>query len=206
MLFRRDNSMDKRVKDITGQKFGRLKVIKFDGIKNSNAYFLCKCDCGTIKSILGKNIRKGHTKACGCLNKTINIKYRRFYNIYCGIKGRCNTKSNTKYYMYGGRGIKNLWKSFEEFKDDMYESYLEHIKEFGEKETTIDRTNNNGNYEKNNCRWRTGKEQCNNTRRNRLLTFNKQTITLTQWARKLNIKRSTLSNRINTLKWSINII
>ena len=74
---------------------------------------------------------------------------------------RCNNPKNHKYPRYGGRGIKFLWNSFEEFRDDMHESYLEHVKKFG-KNTSIERIDVNGHYCKGNCRWATAKEQSEN--------------------------------------------
>ena len=87
----------------------------------------------------------------------------RFYQIWVNMKRRCNSPNDPWYSRYGGRGIKLLWKSFEEFRDDMYKSYLEHCEEFGEKNTTIDRADNNGNYEKSNCRWATWTIQSRNS-------------------------------------------
>lgn len=88
----------------------------------------------------------------------------RFYKIYNGIVQRCINEHNTAYDSYGGRGIQCLWWSFQEFKDDMYVSYLEHslVNEF----TSIDRIDTNGNYCKDNCKWATMKEQWNNKRNN----------------------------------------
>ena len=92
----------------------------------------------------------------------------RFHNIWGGMKQRCRNPRDINFDRYGGRGIKvcNRWSIFINFKDDMLESYLAHVKIFGKKQTTIDRRNNDGNYCKKNCKWATYKEQANNTSRN----------------------------------------
>lgn len=86
----------------------------------------------------------------------------RFYRIWIEIKRRVDDKKRRNYADYGGRGIKYLWTSFEEFRNDMYESYLAHVSEYGEKNTSIDRIDNDGNYCKENCRWATEYEQTRN--------------------------------------------
>jgi len=110
---------------------------------------------------------------------------------------RCNNKNGQAYDNYGGRGVKvcERWSKFENFYADMKDGYTDKL--------LLDRVDNNGNYCKQNCRWATRTEQNNNTRRNRFITFNNQTMTLSQWARNLGIKTSTLGQRYYTYKWNI---
>ena len=129
-------------------------------------------------------------------------KHRPFYNIYSTMKARCNNINSNSWDLYGGRGIKVLWKSFENFRDDMYESYLKHVKKFGKKETTIDRIDNDGNYCKENCRWVTHKEQTRNRRSNRWLTFQGKTMCMKDWSTYLGIPTSTIYNRV-IRNWSV---
>lgn len=92
-------------------------------------------------------------------------KSDRFYNIYCWMVSRCRwTAWWQRKHLYFWKWIKSEWNSFEEFRDDMYESYLAHVKQYWEKDTTLDRINWDWNYSKENCRWATCTEQSNNTK------------------------------------------
>lgn len=130
------------------------------------------------------------------------MRHTRFGEIYYGITKRCTNPKDKRFAQYGGKGVKNLWATFEDFRDDMYESYLQHSKEFGEKQTTIDRIDNSGNYCKENCRWATWKEQSQN-RDLKLITYNGKTQRITQWCEELNKPIHLLWLRIYRYGWDI---
>lgn len=138
--------------------------------------YLCKCSCWKIKRVQKSHlINWKSTKCWSCAVKIKSTKHwftthttqNRFYWIYRNIKCRCNNKNATRYYRYWWRWIKCERETFEQFKDDMYDSYLEHCKEYWIKETTIDRINNDWNYCKNNCKWATYKEQAKDNYRHK---------------------------------------
>lgn len=135
--------------------------------------------------------------------KTHGMYGTRFYKIWVNIKSRCFNEKVEAYKNYGGRGIKLDWDSFEKFRDDMYESYLDHIGKFSEKETEIDRINNDENYNKENCKWSTRKENSNNRRSSHLIVYKGRKQNIKQWAKELNKNYNTLFGRINTYNWSI---
>ena len=198
---------------LEGKKFGRLSVIKYSRIKNSDTMWECKCDCGKTKEIAGTMMKDGSIKSCGCfkrehLGKSVykhGMRDDPFYKIWCTMRYRCSNKKQKGYKNYGGRGIRvcDSWRVFLNFKKDMYEKYLIHIKKHGNKNTTIDRMENNGNYCKNNCKWSTRIEQNSNTRRNTIIEFDNKKLTMSEWARRIGVDRSTIYYRVFTAKWPL---
>lgn len=188
--------MKKEIKP--GKKFYKLKVLHFLHTIKKQRFWLCLCDCGKKHSI--RSAALGKTKSCGCL---ISKKARKhgmhnhpFYRKYRGILYRCYNKKHNNYKNYGARGIKCCWRTFEEFRDDMFKSYEKHVKEFGRKNTTLERIDNDGNYCKENCRWATLKEQANNKKTNRLVTFNGRSQSISMWSKELGFTTDVLYQRI----------
>lgn len=192
--------------DLVGQKIGRLTVIRNAGRTAARkTRYECRCDCGETIVAIGSSLLSGHTKSCGCLKAEmaarINFKhgYRgtRIYKIWANMKSRCSNPNTPAYGRYGGRGISlcEEWESFEHFYEwAVANGYSDDL--------TIDRIDNDGNYCPENCRWITQKEQCNNKRNNHLLTHNGETLTISEWAQKLNVNYFSLHDRITKLGWS----
>lgn len=167
-------------RDLKGQKFGRLTVLEFAERRNGHTYWLCRCSCGKEITVAGISLtkKKHSTVSCGCYNreKTIQLNKERamhhcdgfnsrLYRIWSGMKTRCNNKSHKDYKRYGARGISvcDKWtNNFNAFKEwALSNGYKENL--------TLDRLNNDGNYEPSNCRWATYKEQANNRRKGVIL-------------------------------------
>lgn len=183
------------VQDLTGMTFTRLTVIKHVG----NGVWWCKCICGVEKSVRGGGLREGRARSCGCLKNELSAsrctKHGMFktaeYSSWRCMINRCYNPKNIAYNRYGGRGITvcSEWLvSFEQFFLDM-----------GKKPSakhSIERINSNGNYEKNNCKWATQQEQCNNVCSNVFLHIRGEKLTGSQASRKYGINRSTLKFRM----------
>jgi hypothetical protein len=193
--------------NLVGQRFGRLLVLKDSGErKGQGVVWECLCDCGKKTKVQAGNLKNNHTKSCGCLNREVAGNRARIhgmtgtkpYRVWTNMKERCYKLTCKEYKWYGKRGIKicERWRnSFENFWDDMKAGYIENL--------TLDRTDNNKNYCKDNCRWTTQTEQSNNRRDNRIIEFNGNKKTMAEWAKYLKVNYHSLANRIITHKWSI---
>lgn len=186
--------MRKLVNDLTGKRFGRLTVIGVEDNGKRQTYYACQCDCGNVKVIRADALVGGCTVSCGCkkkeqdkINLTANHSHKmsgtRLYNIWVGLKGRCNNPNDARYDRYGGRGISvcEEWdKSFQSFYDwAVSNGYSDDL--------TIDRIDNGGNYTPTNCKWSTSKEQCNNRSSNINIKIGNTTKTLTEWCEIFNV-------------------
>lgn len=203
---------------LPGEKCGRVTIIKLDKVEEQNYFrkdrqifekryryfYLCKCDCGNECVIEKKNLLKNKygCQQCGhnhhdIIVSTHNLTKTRLYKIWQGVKNRCKHHKN-----YGARGIIVC----EEWKNNFMNFYNWAINNGYNDNLTIDRINVNGNYEPSNCRWTDIKTQNRNRRSNRLITYNNETHCITEWAEKLNIKRTLLYDRLcrkNRAIWDI---
>lgn len=188
-------------KNLIGCEFGRWKVIDYAGPGGSCAMWLCRCQCGSEKSVTSSSLLNGRSKSCGCYLKESARKRQLIhghntkkgqsptYKSWRAMLKRCDDPKQNGYHNYGGKGIGvcDEWRSFECFLRDM-----------GERPDckTLDRIDNSLGYTKENCRWMSMKEQANNRSTNTRLTHQGKTHTISEWADILGIKRITISSRL----------
>lgn len=196
-------------KNLIGERFGRLIVIKEKGRnKRRQKIWLCKCDCGKEKEIPTSYLTSGDTTSCGCYRKECEIKNlsktwgkprthglsnTRLYQIWADMKDRCYNIKSVSYKDYGERGVKVC----DEWINDFVCFYNWAIKNGYNDTLSIDRINVNGNYEPNNCRWTTSKEQANNKRNTRKITIYGETKTAYEFEKQYGIKAHLLIDRYN---------
>lgn len=165
------------MQDLVGKKFGRWTVLEYSH-KNSHRepVWVCKCECGTIKTVIGANLKNITSQSCGCLAKELTsnrfrkhgMRWSRIHGVWAGMIERCENPKHRDYMSYGGRGITicDEWRNdFALFKDWAYANGYDENAEYGK--CTLDRIDVNGNYCPDNCRWVSMEEQQKNKRKTR---------------------------------------
>ena len=154
--------------DLAGKRFGMLTVVRLYGRQRRQAVWECSCDCGSKVLALANNLKASNTRSCGCLRKRVNreiwtkhghaARNTPEYESWCAMWSRVSAKSGRRFEGYGARGITacERWRSFSAFLEDM-----------GPRPAgmSLDRIDNDGNYEPGNCRWATASQQNANKRR-----------------------------------------
>lgn len=197
------------LKDISGQKFGRLLVIgRAEKPKcGRGAYWQCVCDCGARGAFSGYYLRTGHTRSCGCLQREVcrdmgtagashGLSNTPTYKTWVSMKSRCYVPSSPSFKNYGARGIIvcERWLSdFDAFFADM-----------GARPNgrSLDRIDVNGNYEPLNCRWATSEEQVSNRRNTRFVVVDGIKMRAAELAKMCGMRPTTFSRRIDA-GWSV---
>lgn len=182
--------------NLKGKRVGRLRVLR-RSIRLSDRWW-CLCKCGLLVLVTTGHLTHKEVRSCGCLKKDMlrknftihGMSKSKTYQIWSGMLGRCYRKSHSGYKNYGARGIRvcKKWFKFKNFLQDMGEC---------PKGKSIERIDNDGNYELENCKWATRYEQVRNTRRNRWITVRGVRKVLKDWANSLGIDQAILRNKLN---------
>lgn len=191
------------MENLIGNKYGRLKVIGFNGKskKGHCSLWYCECICGNKKTIRSTNLKSGHAKSCGCFQSestkkrstkhghTIGHKSSPTYAAWATMKQRCDNKHKVGYNYYGGRGISycDEWGDFKAFLKDMGEA---------PKGMEIDRINNNKGYSKKNCRWATKTTNRRNKRNAKIWEYNGKKYCISELSEILGIPYHALRRRL----------
>lgn len=201
------------LKDLTGQRIGKWTVLsraENHVSKSGTPYtmWLCKCDCGTEKTVYANSLLNGKSISCGCYQadrakevcsnnfRTHGGSKERLYKIWTYIKKRCYSENAINYKDYGGRGIKVC----DEWRED-YTAFRDWSLENGYDDSlSIDRINVDGDYEPENCRWVDSKAQNNNRRSNHRISYNGETHTIAEWADITGISPNQLYKKIGNGK------
>lgn len=186
-----------------GNVFGRLEVLSLAYTGKRGRVWHCLCTCGAKIEVLASSLKSGKTKSCGCLRRDMGASKTKSHGLsgtptyisWLAMRARCLNPSHEQYADYGGRGvtIDPAWNSFEQFLKDMGPR---------PEGKTLDRKDNDGPYSATNCRWATRAEQARNTSQTTLYSFQGEEKCLADWADGRGIPRTTLWNRLHTLKWS----
>lgn len=192
-----------RLIDRLGQRYDRLVVVERLPAKSktdTNARWICRCDCGRATIAYGQDLARGKVKSCGCLNAERIMQHgmsdTHVYAVWQAMLQRCENPKSQAYANYGGRGIAvcDRWHKFEGFFSDMGNR---------PKGYSLDRRDNNGPYSPENCRWATTTTQANNQRRNRVITIYGRSRTFAEWAKYAGLDWYTLRERLDRCGWDL---
>lgn len=198
------------IRGLKGKRFGRLIVLDRGGVApNGEILWSCQCQCGRITKVMSWSLVSGNTRSCGCLKiekflgritkhgHSTRSRTAPAYTSWCKMLTRCNNPNDTHYDRYGGRGIKvcKRWtEKFENFLNDMGERPIG---------STLERINNDGDYEPGNCRWVTRKDQMRNRCNTPFVTYEGKRIAVVALAERLGISRYKLYHRIVRRGWPV---
>lgn len=188
--------------DLTGQKFGRLTAVRAEREKGKRTRWVCRCECGIEHTVDQTHLTRGNTRSCGCLNSEVaalrnnkNAKHGMWkskeFALWTGMLARCYNKNHDQYPRYGGRGIIVCaeWR-------DSFQAFFSHMGVRPSPKHSIERNDNNGNYEPANVRWATVLEQANNRRNNRFVEWGGESLTVAQLARRYGLTDNLVGLRV----------
>lgn len=182
---------------MTGRRFGRLLVLHYI----ENRMWACQCDCGTLTSVHGGQLRRGTTFSCGCYRAEGDHGHAKDnartaeYEAWQNMLARCGRPNHPNYEYYGGRGIAvcDEWRS-------SYEAFLADMGPRPSSKHTLERLDNSRGYSKENCSWESRQAQANNTRHSKIITIGDTSKTLAQWARFWNVPYQKLRHIIRKME------
>jgi hypothetical protein len=205
-------TMPQRFEDLSGQRFGRLVAIRKYEVPSKNTRWVCICDCGKQTRSFKSALRSGASQSCGCLRLELSSKRGKGakrhvthglsgtpeYGVWYTMRRRCDDPNVEKYPQYGGRGISvcDRWHKFENFIADMGRRPGPGF--------SIERRNNDGDYEPANCTWATMREQSYNKRNTRLLTYRGREINARQASEVAGVPKNNIFARLYR-GWSVEL-
>lgn len=194
--------------DLTGRKFTRLTVIKFDGVRGRSRFWECRCECGVTSYCSSDNLKRGAVKSCGCLVKDSVVEKcqthgeshtnkTKEYRAWQHIKTRCLNSKSKNYTAYGGSGVTicSEWA-------ESYERFLYDMGRAPSPKHSIDRIDNNKGYSPDNCRWATSLEQNLNRKVTRMVMYNGEMTPLRMLSKDQKAYKK-LYRRIHVSKWDV---
>ena len=194
------------VVDLSGRKFGKLTVLGINRERPTRIRWNCLCECGKATAVDTTSLKSGRTQSCGCLRLpavhaacfTHGRTGTYLHRTWGLIIQRCENPNNPSYGRYGGRGIRvcKRWR-------ESFEAFLEDMGERPSDSHTVERENNNGNYEPGNCYWATRTEQARNRRSSRLIEFDGKAMTAAEWGEVTGIGSWNIRQRIDRYGWPV---